>query len=264
MPKVRISLSMDKNVLEKLDREINHTTLHSRSEAVEKIIDQHIMRKKKCVILAGGSPKNLRVGETCRPLLKVRGKPLIVDIIDKVKHAGYETIVIIGSKDVLSAIFRVVGEAGIEYIEEKEHLGTAKTLALAKARLTQTFLFLPCDHYFELDLKQMETYHKHNKGVATLAIYSGKKYAWPQSSMVELEGNLITSYTEHPKETLSYLTSLLIGFAEPEIFDYIPSAALPYSLQEDVFVELARQGKLVGYLFSGKWKNIHRKEDAKI
>jgi len=264
MSKVRISLSMEKGVLEKLDREVDGKTILSRSEAAEKIIDRYISQKKKCVILAGGKAENLRSGDRYRPLLLVNGKPLILDITEKVRHAGYENIIIIGSKEVLSSIFRVLGESGIEYVEEREHLGTAKTIALARPKINQTFLFLPCDHYFELDLVQMEQYHKQNKGVATLAVYSGKKYRWQTSSIVELEGNLITSYVEHPKESESFLTSLLIGFAEPEIFNYIPNAQLNYSLQEEVFTELAKKKKLVGYLFSGKWKNIHTKADAKI
>jgi NDP-sugar pyrophosphorylase family protein len=264
MAKERISLSIDKRILEKLDRELDHRKAHSRSEAVEGIIDNYLLQKKKCVILAGGPASRLKVGGTYRPLLKVRGKPLIADILGKVRHAGYENVIIIGSKEVLSHIFRVAGESGIEYIEEDRHLGTGKTLALARERLSQTFLFLPCDHYFELDLEQMERYHTQHGGTATLAVYSGTKYAWRQSSVVELEGNVVTSYVEHPKESLSYLTALMIGFAEPEIFNSIPSAPLPCSLQEHVFVELSRQRKLIGYLFSGIWKNIHRMADTRI
>lgn len=264
MAKVRISLSIDRKILEKLDREIDRKTLFSRSQAVETIVESYVTQKKKCVILAGGPAKNLLADGDYRPLLTVNGKPLILDIVEKARHAGFENIIIIGSKEVLSAIFRVLGEQGIDYVEEKDHLGTAQTLALAKQKLTQTFLLVPCDHYFELDLRLMEAYHKQNKGTATLAVYSGKKYAWQKSSIVELEGNLVTSYVEHPRQSGSYLTALLIGFAEPQIFDYIPSAGLEYSLQEDVFVELARQRRLVGYLFSGKWKNIHTKTDTKI
>jgi mannose-1-phosphate guanylyltransferase len=264
MAKERISLSIDKRILEKLDREVDHRNVQSRSEAVERIIDNFLLQKKKCVILAGGPAHELKAGESYRPLLRVRGRPLIVDIVDKVRHAGYEHVIIVGSKEVLSHIFRVVGERGIEYVEEREHLGTAHTLALAREKLSQTFLFVPCDHYFELDLQKMEQYHLQHRGAVTLAVYSGKKYAWQRSAMVEVEGNLITSYVEHPKESVSYLTSLMIGFAEPEIFNRIPSAALPYSLQEQVFVELAKQRKLIGYLFSGIWKNVHSRADTRI
>ncbi len=263
--KTRVSISIDKEILSKLDKEIDNVSIFSRSGAIEKIIEKHVSEKKKAVILAGGPPNNLFVKEekTYRPLLKIRGKPLIQDIIDKLKRSGYNDILIVGSKEVLSEIYKNIGESGIVYVEEKLHLGTAKTLQLCQEKIKSTFLFVPCDHYFDIDLKEMEKYHKKNQGVSTLVVYSGTKNAWDKSSIVELEGNLIKSYIEHPKKKSSFLTSLLIGFAEPEIFDYIPKANLSYSLQEDVFPEIAKNNKLIGYLFSGEWNNIHSIEDVK-
>jgi NDP-sugar pyrophosphorylase family protein len=260
--KERISISIDPEVLELLDRTVDNVSVQSRSEAVEKIIQQYVCEKKKCVILAGGPSENLKVGDTFRPLVKIKGKHLIQIIIERVRKAGYEHILIIGSKEVLSEIYKVLGEGGIEYIEEKVHLNTAKTLQLAKSRIKSTFLFVPCDHYFEIDLKEMELYHKHNNIPCTLAVYSGTEYEWTKTSIVKMEGNKIVEYIANPEHVDTHLTSLMIGFAQPEIFDIIPSAEISYSLQKDVFPELAKQGKLVGYIYPGKWKNIHSKKDA--
>jgi NDP-sugar pyrophosphorylase family protein len=263
--KKRVSISIDKGILEKLDREVDNVSIFSRSEAIEKTIEKHLSEKKKAVILAGGPPSNLFVSDanTYRPLLKINGKLLILDIIDKLKKAGYNDVIIIGSKEVLSEIYKNIGEAEVTYIEEKNHLGTAKTLQLAEEKVKGTFIFVPCDHYFEIDLKEMELYHKKNQGISTLVVYSGTKHAWDKSSIVELEGNKIINYVEHPKKKSSFLTSLLIGFAEPEVFSFIPKAKITYSLQEDVFPELAKKSRLFGYLFAGEWNNIHSKEDTK-
>jgi mannose-1-phosphate guanylyltransferase len=266
MVKERISLSINKEILDRLDREVDHISVDSRSAAVEQILSKYLSEKKKCVILAGGKAVNLYDDGDYRPLFKGKKHTLIEDIIGKVKKAGYGDILIVGSKEVLSAIYKIVGEdssgCAIEYVEEKQHLGTAKTLQIVKDKIKGTFLFLPCDHYFELDLKDMEDYHKKNQGMLTLAIYSGTKYAWNKSSIVELEGNKIKTYEENPKENKTFLTSLLIGIAEPEVFDQIPLAQITYSLQEDVFPELAKEGNLIGYIFSGRWKNVHDKKDV--
>ena len=267
--KTRISISIDKDVLEKLDRGVDNVIVFSRSEAIEKIIEKHVSEKKKCVILAGGIPERLYVPELkCyRPLVNIKGRTLIEDIIDKVKKAGYIDILIIGSKEVLSAIYNEIGDgkaldASVEYLEEKEHLGSAKTLSLAKPHIKNTFLFVPCDHYFETNLEEVESYHKRNKGTATLVIYSGTAHEWKKSSIVSLEGNLIVKYIEKPKYVETHLTSLMIGFAEPEIFSMVPAGKLTWSLQENIFTELAKKKKLVGYVYSGKWKNIHGKKDV--
>lgn len=262
---------MDKKVLERLDREIDRINVFSRSEAVEKIIEKHIAERKKCVILAGGDPKNLYSEELkCyRPLAKIKGHTLIEDIVEKIKKAGYKDIIFVGSKELISACFSILGDgkgAGVdmEYAEEKEHLGSAKTLELASTRIKGSFLFLPCDHYFETDLRAVESYHRENKGIATLVIYSGTKYEWKKSSIVELEGNIIKEYVETPKAPRTHLTAIMIGMANPEIFSFIPSGKITWSLQKNVFPELAAKGKLIGYIYSGKWKNIHDKKDLEM
>ncbi len=262
MVKSRISISISEDVLRRLDAEIDGIKIASRSEAVEKIIEKHVSEKKKCVILAGGPSKNLKAGGSYRPLIKIKGKHLIEHIIESAQKAGYSDIIVVGSKEVLSEIYKALGDSDIDYVEEKKHLGIAKTLSHAVSKVKGTFLFVPCDHYFEIDLRSMEEYHRKNKGIVTLAVYSGTKYSWGHSSIVELEGNNITEYKEKPKDRTSYLTSVMIGFAEPEIFDFIPKADLTYSLQEDVFPELAKKRKLIGYLFSSKWKNVHDVKDA--
>jgi len=263
MVKERISLSISGELLKQLDRDVDGNMIKSRSEAVEGIIAKHISNKKKAVILAGGNDKNLLSGSIPRPLLKINGITLIEDTLAKVRKAGFEDIILVGSKEILSEIYKTIGENQITYVEEKTHQGTAKTLQLTKDHIRSTFLFLPCDHYFELDLKAMEEYHKKNRGVATLAVYAGTKFEWTKSSIVEVEGNKITKYIEHPKVNTSHLTSLMIGFAEPELFELIPRSDIPYSLQEDVFPELAKQENLIGFIFSGTWKNIHSELDCK-
>lgn len=255
--KERISISINPEILSQLDREVDGINISSRSEAIEKIISNYVSERKKCVILAGGNSDNLQIGNTFAPLTKINNKYLIEDTISKVKKAGYNDIIVIGDKNILAAIFKILGEQNITYIEEKEHKNTAKTLELAKSLLKSTFLFVPCDHYFEIDLKDMEKYHKLNKGLCTLAIYSGTEFEWKKSSIVTMSGNKIVNYVESPKYVDTHLTSLFIGFAEPEMFDFIPSAKISYSLQKDVFPELAKKEELYGYLYSGKWKNLH-------
>ncbi len=266
--KTRISVSINKEVLGRLDKEVDGINIISRSEAIEEIIKKHISEKKKCVILAGGDPKNLHIKDlkVYRPLVKIGNRTLIEDIIDKARKTGYSDILIVGSKEVLSAIYNKIGDGkdlnvDISYLEEKEQLGSGKTLDLVRNKIKNTFLFVPCDHYFNINLVEMEEYHKRNHGVATLVVYSGTEDEWKKTSIVELEGNKIKSYVENPKDIKTHLTALMIGFAEPAIFDYIPAGKISWSLQENIFGELAKKGLLVGYIYSGKWKNIHTKKD---
>ena len=269
MVKTRISLSIDKGVLEKLDRTVNKITIMSRSEAVEKIIETHVSMEKTAVILAGGEPEKLYIKELSayRPLVKINNTPLIVDIIRKVRQAGYTSVIIIGAKEVLSAIYNNAGDGKelnvrIDYVEEKEHLGSGKSLSLAKPYIKNTFLLLPCDHYFEIDLSDLEQYHQRNKKAATLVVYAGTEDEWNKSSIVRLEGNLIVDYIDRPKKADTHLTAIMIGLMEPAVFNSIPPGKISWSLQENVFPALAKKRELVGYIFAGKWRNVHTKADV--
>jgi NDP-sugar pyrophosphorylase family protein len=269
MVKTRISLSIDKAVLEKLDRTINKVSIMSRSEAVEKIIDAHVSMEKTAVILAGGEPEKLFIKElnTFRPLVKVNGTPLLIDIIRKVRQAGYTSVIIIGAKEVLSAVYSTIGDGKelmvkVEYVEEKEHLGSGKSLSLAKPYIKNTFLLLPCDHYFEIELSDLEQYHQMNKKSATLVVYAGTEDEWNKTSIVRLEGNLIVDYIDKPKKADTHLTAIMIGLLEPSVFNTIPPGKISWSLQENVFSSLAKKKELVGYIFNGKWRNVHTKADV--
>ena len=198
-----------------------------------------------------------------RPLLPIGKKTLIEDSIQKVRDAGFDQIYVVGAKEILAAIFQVLGENGIIYVEEEKHLGSAKTLSLLRNKIKNTFLFVASDHFFDIDLRAVEKYHLEHKGVVTLVTYSGSEHEWNKSSIVKLEGNKITEYSESPGKVKTHLTSILVGFAEPEIFDFIPKSDVTYSLQTGVFPQVAKEGKLIGYLFSGTWKNIHSAQDVK-
>lgn len=268
MTKTRISLSISPDVLGRLDRVVDGQRIKSRSEAVEVLIEQSLSETKHCVILAGGSHERLRWRNTYRPLIKIGHKTLIEHIIGKVAKAGIGEFLVVGSKEVLSEIFKVAGEhygqSRIRYITEDKHLGSAKTLQLAKEPIKSRFVFVPCDHFFEIDIAGMEKYHCSGNSMATLAVYSGNELAWTGTSMVEIEGNLIKKYIEKPKTNLTSLTALMIGWAEPEIFDYIPESDISYSLQEDLFPAIAKKAKLAAYLYGGKWMNVHNEKQAAV
>jgi NDP-sugar pyrophosphorylase family protein len=265
MEKIRVSLSLRKDLIDKIDRNIDKLVIKSRSDAVEQIIEKHL-ESKVCVILAGGDPKYLWINEfkTYRPLVIIKHRALIEDIILKAKGFNYNNFIIVGSKELNTRIFELLGNGeklncNIKYVEENHHGDTANSLNLVKDQIKNTFLFLPSDHYFDFDLKKLEQIHKINNFVATLAIYGGIKYDNNRSAIVELDGNEVINYWDTPKQDKTLLTSTMIGFAEPEIFDYIENKKT--SLHNDVFPKLSRNKKLGGALLSTKFVNVHTKKD---
>jgi NDP-sugar pyrophosphorylase family protein len=268
--KTRVSITLDSNILAELDKRVDGIFIRSRSDAIEKILKENIIESKTVVILAGGSPEKLLLkgSDIYRPVVSIGKKILIEDIISKCREAGFLNIIIVGFPSVIAKLYEILGNGdklgvGITYIEEDKELGSAKSLEKARKYLKSDFLFLPCDHWFSFDLKKMAEFHRLNGGVVTLAIHSKTNFDW-NTSIVEMDGYKIVNYEEFPKKPKTHLISMFIGFMKPEIFDNIPPGDVKWSLQENVFPKLAKDGKLIGYPISGEWVNVHSKKDVEM
>jgi len=266
--KKRVSLSLDSSLIKEIDSSVDGIRLRSRSDAIEKILRKYVMEKKTAVILAGGKPEKLFIKKlnVYRPLVKIGKKILIEDNILKCREAGFTNIVIIGSSIIISKIYEILGDGkkydvNITYVEETKSLGSAKTLEIAKSYLKGDILFLPCDHYFDFDLKKLYEFHLSQNGVVTLGIHTRTSFDW-KTSIVVMDGYKIIDYEEKPKTPKTHLISIFIGFIKSDVFNFIPPGEVYWSLQEHLFPKLAKEGKLIGYPIAGNWINVHTKEDV--
>lgn len=265
--KKRISITLDEEVLRKIDVFVDTST--SRSEIIESVLKKYLEESRCAVILAGGNPEKLFIPElkTFRPLVQIGKKKLIEYQIEKCRESGFVNIFIIGFFPLLMKIQEVVGNGEsygvrINYIQENEELGSGKTLELAKPFLKTHFLFLPCDQWFDFNLKSLYKFHIKQGGVVTLGIYTRADFEW-HKGVVDMDGNRIVSFEEFPRKVRSKIVSTFTGCMSPEIFKYIPQGRVKCSLQEDVFPRLAKDGKLFGYNLYGNWVNIHSYEDLR-
>lgn len=256
--KRRISLTIDRRIIKKID---SLSVYDSRSETIENFLESFIKSNRFAVIAAGGPEKNLYVPElkTYRPLVEIGKKKLIDIMMDNAQKAGFNNFIIIASGNLLVELKKHVKNA--IFVDETKHGDTANTLVYAKKNLKSTFLFMPCDHYFNFDLKKLEKIHRSGNFKATIAIYAGARYVWNKSSIVELDGNMIKNYWEYP-DNETFLTSTSICLMEPDIFNYIENKKM--SLQADVFPCLAKKGELGGGILSGEFVNVHTKKDVEI
>lgn len=265
--KRRCSISLDRELVEMIKRVAMDEGV-SVSNYVESFLKEYFESSTTCVILAGGRPERLFIKElnTYRPLVDIGGRTLIEDIVSKCSNSGFRNIIIIGFRRVLSMLRKILlnGEkynAKITYIEEAKELGSGKTLKLARGYLKTDFLFLPCDHYFDFDLKKLREFHAANNGLVTLGIHTRTNFDW-RGGIVELEGDKIIDFEERPKKPRTFLSSVFIGFMKKDIFYLIPPNNEYCSLQENIFPVLAKKGELFGYPVAGNWVNIHTKADV--
>lgn len=132
--------------------------------------------------MAGG--KGTRIAsvnaEVPKPMIPIMDKPILEYQLECLRDQGYnEFILVVGHLSHVvqdyfgdgSGISPATGKpfgVKIEYVVEKEPLGTAGALFLLKEKLGEDFLLLCGDVIFDIDVDRFYRFHKSCGGVATL------------------------------------------------------------------------------------------------
>lgn len=136
----------------------------------------------KTVIMAGG--KGTRISSVAsdipKPMIKIKGKPVLeheieclrdqgfTDIIITVSHLGNVIMDYFGDGSALSPVTGRSFGVHIEYYVEKTPLGNAGSLFKINDKLTDDFLLLNADVMFDVDFNRFVEFHQAHGGLVTL------------------------------------------------------------------------------------------------
>ncbi|MFH1257072.1 MAG: nucleotidyltransferase family protein [Candidatus Diapherotrites archaeon] len=226
---------------------------------------------RKAFILAGGKGERLRplTNEIPKPLIEVKGKPILQYSVELLREAGVKEIVLgVGYKAEKIKVFFGNGEKfGVKvfYSEEKEALGTGGALKHAEKFFAneKKFIMLNGDNLADYDFKKMIEEHEANNAAATIALV---KVDDPSSyGVAELQEKKIVRFVEKPKreEAPSNYANAGAYVLNKEIFKLLPHG---FSLiEKNAFPQLAGEGKLFAFFHEGQWfptDDKKRLEDA--
>ena len=262
--KERISLTLDKKTLEKVDSKIDKLKVKNRSHAIELLLEKALRSKgiSKGFILAGGKGTRLRpiTHEIPKPMIPIKGRPILEHNIELLKKYDIRDIIIsIGYKgDKIKEYFGNGSKFGVKisYVEEKQALGTAGPLRLAEKMLDDTFVMLNADNLFEIDLDDMYTFHKSHEGSATIALTTVSD---PSSyGVAKMRGDKIMDFIEKPKkeDAPSKLINAGLYILEPEVVELVPKETREIKIETEIFPKLAKRNELFGYPFPGYWNDV--------
>ncbi len=266
--KERITLTLERGVLEKVDRSVDGSKVKNRSHAVELLLRKAMGADvpTKALIIAGGKTgTRLLKKAKHRSLLNIKGKPVIQHNVELLQKYGINNIFIAAGPHI-KEVKQVLGDGGkmgidITYLEEKNALGTAGPLNMARHHLKETFVLCNADEMKDVDLADMFEFHKTNSAMCTISLTSVNN---PSSYGVALlNGNKIVTFVEKPpkENTPSNLINAGLYIVEPEVLDYVPEGFA--MLEHDVFPKLASEENLYGYPFSGQWYDAGTPEGHK-
>jgi NDP-sugar pyrophosphorylase family protein len=260
MDRLRLTITLKGEVLTRLDEIIDGVKIRNRSHAIEYLLSQSLAPKvSQAVILAGGPGVKMRplTYEVPKPLIPVRGRPLIEYTIELLREAGIREIILaighLGEK-----IKEEVGGGRkygvkVSYSEEESFLGSAGALRNAREFiLDKPFLVINGDVLIKIAVSDFIQFHQEDKYLATIALSNSAESK--DYGSVLLRGEKIIKFLEKKKTRGPQLINAGLYIFNPQIFEYIPKKGK--ACLEDIFVQLAKEGKLAGFPFEGAWFEV--------
>lgn len=174
----------------------------------------------KALVLAAGDGKRLRplTNDRPKPMILLNGRPLLEYILAELPDEITEVIIIVGYFG--EKIREHFGDSWkgrkITYIEQKERLGTARAVLLAKDLLTEKFFLLNAD-----DIGDKASFEKGISNGFTLFV---SEHEHPERfGVVELdEKGMLKTFIEKPEHPPTNLVSTGSMVLSPEIFSVEP------------------------------------------
>jgi dTDP-glucose pyrophosphorylase len=214
------------------------------------------------VIMAGGFGKRLLpfTLDCPKPMLLIRGKPMLEHIIDKAKSQGF-TNFIISIHYLGHLIEEHFGDGSgfgvnIKYIKENKPLGTAGSLSLLDIKSNEPFIVTNGDLITEINYNSLIEYHLRHRAIATMAV---SEYEWQNPfGVVKLNGFEIMNIDEKPISK-SHINAGVYVFNR-SIFKYLVNNC--YCDIPSLFEKLRNNGEYtVAYPIHEVWNDVGVPED---
>lgn len=244
MSKKRVSLTVDEDLLKRVDAEADHKGLN-RSQMFEEIVQDYVHSQEidTAIVFCGG--------EDLRSLEEFRGRPVLAHVIDHLRENGISRVILLPgeNEEEIRERFAWGDSLSIEYVSEDKPRGTAAALKKLQESVGKTFLAVNGDVIADVDVEDMLKVHRDEGRVATIALTTVEDPS--EYGVVQLKGRKVLGFKEKPEpgEEPTKLINAGTYIFEPSIFDELDGKPL-----EDVFSGLASSGKLSGYIYGGEWE----------
>ena len=220
-------------------------------------------RPNPVLLMAGGFGKRLYplTREVPKPLLPVGEKPILQTILEQLAEGGFSQffLAVHYRSEQVRAHFGDGSKWGvrIEYLEERQPLGTAGALSLLdQTMIDAPLLMMNGDLLTRLDFGQLVDYHSEHGGLATMCV---REYDFQiPYGVVHGDGDQVTDIIEKPVQ--KFFVNAGIYILEPELLGQCrPDEAID---MPDLLRQVVNDGRKVSmFPIHEYWLDIGRMEE---
>tara|TARA_B100001057_G_scaffold492609_1_gene585333 strand:- start:178 stop:1242 length:1065 start_codon:yes stop_codon:yes gene_type:complete len=228
--------------------------------------------KAEVVIMAGGIGKRLKPMSDIfpKPLIPLKGKPLISHVIDgfeKFKKSHFYLSVNYKSSLIKTYFENTKHKYKIDFIDEKNPLGTIGAISKLKTKIKKHFILTNCDIIVDIDYTDLEDFHFKKKNDVTLVVTS-KEFALPYGNCVVGKDGMLLRIEEKP--SYNFFVNSGIYMINNNMMNLIPKNK-KYDI--DQFLnKVVKEGFSVGiYLIEpdkwidvGSWSDFHKASNVEF
>jgi dTDP-glucose pyrophosphorylase len=215
----------------------------------------------RALIMAGGFGQ--RLGEltasTPKPMLPVRGRPMISWVIDRIAQAGiqevYVSIHYLGDQIREFLADGAERNLSIRYLEEPEPRGTAGAVGMAPPS-TKPLLVVNADVMCSLDLAAIVAFHQEEKAELTMAVRRHEVDV--PFGVVECSALSVRRLTEKPR--LPFLINAGVYVLSPSACAAVPRDGR-FDMTDLAQLLLNADRSVKAYPIDGDWLDVGRPED---
>ena len=215
---------------------------------------------KRAIILAGGEGTRLRpyTNDLPKPLVAIADMPIIEIIVRQLANLGFDeiTITINYKGEQIKNFFEERSDlsVNIDYVEEKEPLGTMGSVLLAKS-LPENFLVLNGDILTNLNFDDF--FHNHFKNKNLLTVSTFRRKVKSDYGEIISSRNIVQSFSEKP--TRETEVSMGVYALNKSILKYFPKGN--FGFDDLMKLMIKRKINVSTNLFDGEWLDIGREID---
>ena len=203
-----------------------------------------------------------------KPLIPVKGRPLIAHTVALLRRNGVEEVVINlhhHAKKIMDALgYGKRFGLKITYSFEKTILGTGGGLKKAEQYLSDgTFFLINSDIIADVELQDVLSFHRKKKAIATMVLRKDPNIESYGAIGINRDGRIRQFLNRLHPEAGEKLTKYMftgIHILEPEVFSYIPEGVFS-SITKLMYPSLLVNEKMVfGYIMRGYWSDLGTQE----